>query len=169
MHHPRNKASIARFALSPVAMVAAALLQPLAVQGQQAPEPSPRLRGSPVLREDIAPDVRSQLPTFVEGDRIQGRTDIETSIEGNAMLRRGDTVIRARRLEYNQPKDLARAIGDVRINKAGNVFEGPLLELEVDAFHGFFNEPRYRFLRNDAYGKADRVDFLDDQLSLIHI
>ncbi len=167
MHHPRNKASIARFALSPVAMVAAALLQPVAAQGQQAPEPSPRLRGSPVLQEDIPPEVRSQLPTFVEGDRIQGRTDIETSIEGNAMLRRGDTVIRARRLEYNQPKDLARAIGDVRINKAGNVFEGPLLELEVDAFQGFFNEPRYRFLRNDAYGQADRIDFVDDKRAVI--
>ena len=83
------------------------------------------------------------------------------------MLRRGDTVIRARRLEYNQPKDLARAIGDVRINKAGNVFEGPLLELEVDAFQGFFNEPRYRFLRNDAYGQADRIDFIDDKRAVI--
>ncbi len=167
MHHPRNKASLARFALSPVAMVAAALLQPLAAQAQAVTEPSPRLKSSPGLREDIPAEARPQLPTFVEGDRIQGRTDIETSIEGNAMLRRGDTVIRARRLEYNQAKDLARAIGDVRINKAGNVFEGPLLELEVDAFHGFFNEPHYRFLRNDAYGQADRVDFVDEKRAII--
>ncbi|HEY0824110.1 MAG TPA: putative LPS assembly protein LptD, partial [Ramlibacter sp.] len=169
MHHPRNKASIARFALSPVAMVAAALLQPPAAQAQDqaVTEPSPRLKGSPVLREDIPPETRSQLPTFVEGDRIQGRTDLETSVEGNAVLRRGDTVIRAQRLEYNQPRDLARATGDVRINKAGNVFEGPLLELEVDAFQGFFNEPRYRFLRNDAYGQADRVDFLDEKRAII--
>jgi LPS-assembly protein len=27
------------------------------------------------------------------------------------------------------------------------MYEGPLLELKVDAFEGFFNEPRYRFLR----------------------
>ena len=166
MHHPRNKAPAARFALSPVALVAATLLQPLAVQAQPG-EPSPRLRPAPQLREDIPPAVRSQLPTFVEGDRIQGRTDLETSVEGNAVLRRGDTVIRARRLEYRQPEDLARAEGDVRINKAGNIFEGPLLELHVDAFQGFFNEPRYRFLRNDAYGQADRIDFLDENRAVV--
>ncbi|HZN47452.1 MAG TPA: LPS-assembly protein LptD [Ramlibacter sp.] len=167
MLYRRNKASVARFALSPVAVVAASLLQPIAAQAQDPGATSPRLRPSPMLRENIPADARSQLPTFVEGDRIQGRTDIETSVEGNAVLRRGDTVIRAQRLEYNQPKDLARATGDVRINKAGNVFEGPLLELQVDAFQGFFNEPRYRFLRNDAYGQADRIDFLDENRSVI--
>ena len=167
MLYRRNKASVARFALSPVAVVAASLLQPAPAQAQGPTETSPRLRPSPVLREVIPADARSQLPTFVEGDRIQGRTDFETSVEGNAVLRRGDTVIRAQRLEYNQTKDLARATGDVRINKAGNVFEGPLLELQVDAFQGFFNEPRYRFLRNDAYGQADRVDFLDENRSVI--
>jgi LPS-assembly protein len=167
MHHPRNKASVARFALTPVAMVVASLLQPLAAFAQAPAEPSPRLRPSPLLREDIPAAARSQLPTFVEGDRIQGRTDLDTVVEGNAELRRGDTIIRARRLEYNQPNDLARASGDVRINKAGNVFEGPLLELQVDAFQGFFNQPRYQFLRNEAYGEAERVDFLDEKHAII--
>lgn len=167
MHHPRNKAFAARFALSPVALVVASLLQPAAVHAQAGAEPQPRLRPSPQLREDIPQDARQQLPTFVEGDRITGRPDIETIIEGDAVLRKGDTVIRARRLEYHHPDDLARAIGDVRINKAGNIFEGTLLELHVDAFQGFFNEPRYRFLRNDAYGQADRIDFLDENRSVI--
>lgn len=167
MHHLRNKAPFARLALSPVALVAASLLQAPPVQAQQPPEPSPRLKPSPQLREDIPAEVRQQLPTFVEGDRIHGRTDLDTVVEGNAELRRGDTVIRARRLEYNQPEDLARATGDVRINKAGNIFEGTELELKVDAFQGFFNEPRYRFLRNDAYGQADRIDFLDENRAVI--
>lgn len=167
MHHPRNKASVARFALSPVALVAASLLQPAGVQAQAAAEPSPRLKASPVLREDIPADARSQLPTFVEGNRIQGRTDLETIVEGDAQLRRGDTVIRAKRLEYNQATDKARAEGDVRINKAGTIFEGPLLELEVDAFQGFFSQPSYRFLQNDAYGQAERVDFLDDKRAIV--
>jgi LPS-assembly protein len=125
------------------------------------------LKPSPQLREDIPQAVRSQLPTFVEGDQVRGRTDVETTVEGNAELRRGDTIIRAQRIEYHQPDDLARASGDVRINKAGNIFEGPLLELKVDAFEGFFNQPRYRFLRNDAYGEADRVDFIDDKRAII--
>jgi LPS-assembly protein len=42
-----------------------------------------------------------------------------------------------------------------------------LLELKVEAFEGFFNEPRYRFLRNNAYGEADRVDFIDDKRAVV--
>jgi LPS-assembly protein len=167
MHHPRNKAHAARFALTPVAIVAASLLHPLNAQGQAGAEPSPRLRSTPVLREALPREERDQLPTFVEGDRIQGRPDLETTVEGNAVLRRGDTIIRARRLEYFQPDDLARATGDVRINQAGNTFEGALLELQVDAFQGFFNEPRYRLLRNGAYGDADRIDFLDENRAIV--
>ena len=107
------------------------------------------------------------MPTYLSGEHVFGRPDLETVIEGDAQLRRGDTVIRADRLEYYQPDDLAKARGNVRINRAGNVFEGPLLELKVESFEGFFNQPRYRFLRNDAYGEADRVDFIDDKRAII--
>ena len=168
MHHPRNKACAARFALSPVALVAATLLQPAPAQAQADGEPAPRLKPVPQLRETIPAATRPQLPTFVEGDQVRGRPDLETIIEGNAELRRGDTIVRAQRIEYNQADDLARASGNVRINKAGNLFEGTLLELKVDAFEGFFNEPRYRFIRNDAYGEAERVDFIDDKHAIIH-
>ena len=169
MHHPRTPASVARFALSPVAaVVAASLLQPLAAHAQAATDAAPKLKPSAQLREDIPAANRGQLPTFVEGDRIEGQVDLKTTVEGKAQLRRGDTVIRADRLDYEQAQDLARATGNVHINKAGNIFEGPLLELKVDAFTGFFNEPRYHFLRNDAYGDAERVDFIDDKHSVIH-
>ncbi|TWO70841.1 LPS-assembly protein LptD [Caenimonas sedimenti] len=178
MHDLRSKASRARFALSPVALVVAGLLQPNLVQAQPAAdvaqarpqpaaEPSPSLKPSPALREDIPAPTRDQLPTFVRGDSIRGRTDLETEIEGNAELRRGDTILRANKLQYDQATDRARASGDVRINKAGTVFEGPLLDLKIDAFEGFFNEPRYRFLQNNAYGEADRIDFIDDKRAII--
>src|SRR4051812_42474917 len=101
MHHPKNKACVARFPLSPVALVVITLLQPLASLAQGNGEAAPRLKPSPRLREDIPAPVRAELPTFVEGDRISGRPDLETTVEGNAELRRGDTIIRAQRIEYN--------------------------------------------------------------------
>ncbi|MEZ0306788.1 MAG: LPS-assembly protein LptD, partial [Ramlibacter sp.] len=164
MHDPKPKASRARFALTPVALVVLALMHAAPARAQAAPPLV--LKPSLSLSEGGAD--ADNLPTFVSGDRVTGRTDVETVIEGNAQLRRGDTMIRADRLEYHQPDDLARASGNVRINRAGNTFEGPLLELKVDAFEGFFNQPRYRFLRNDAYGEADRVDFIDDKRAVIH-
>ncbi|MDP3761139.1 MAG: LPS-assembly protein LptD [Ramlibacter sp.] len=160
----KHKALRARFALTPIALVVGALLYGGVARAQEAPL---QLKPSPALREDIPGATREQLPTYMSGDRAFGRTDLETVIEGGAQLRRGDTVIRADRLEYYQPDDLAKARGNVRINRAGNTFEGPLLELKVDAFEGFFNEPRYRFLKNNAYGEAERVDFIDDKRAII--
>jgi len=158
--------SRSRFALTPVALVAFALLHTAAARAQAVDAPL-SLKPTPLLRENIPDAERPSLPTHVSGDRLTGRPDLDTIVEGNAELRRGDMTIRADRLEYYQPDDLARARGNVHVNRAGNVFEGPLLELKVDAFEGFFNEPRYRFLRNDAYGQADRIDFLDDKRAII--
>jgi LPS-assembly protein len=147
--------------------VAFALLQGGAVRALAQDEPPLALRPSPQLSESLPAAARDQQPTYLSGDRASGRTDLETVIEGNAQLRRGDTSIRADRLEYYQPDDLAKARGNVHINRAGNTFDGPLLELKVDAFEGFFNEPSYRFLRNNAYGQAERVDFIDDKRAII--
>jgi LPS-assembly protein len=148
--------------------VMVALLQSALASAQSLPSDPLLLQLSPLLQDQLNPQVRSRLPSFISGNHIGGRPDLETVVEGNAMLRKGDIVIKADRLEYNQPTDLTRAIGNVRINRAGNVYEGPLLELRVDAFEGFFNEPHYQFLRNQAHGQADRVDFLDDQRAVIH-
>jgi LPS-assembly protein len=153
-----------RFPLTPLALAAMGALHGI---GWAQPSEPVDLKATPALREDIPPTVRRQLPTFVFGDHITGRPDLDTAVEGNAELRRGDTIIRAERLDYWQPDDLAKARGNVRINRAGNVFEGPYLELKVDAFEGFFTQPNYRFLRNDAYGQAARVDFLDENRAFV--
>ncbi len=148
-----------------LALLAWTLLQVTLVSAQdQAERP---LVSSPSLQEQIPPSSSGALPTFIFGEHLFGRPDLETVVEGAAMLRRGDIVIKADRLEYDQPSDLAKARGQVRINRAGNTYEGPLLELKLDAFEGFFNQPRYYFLKNDAHGEADRVDFIDEDRVVI--
>ena len=129
--------------------------------------PALRLKPSLQLNEQVPSPKLGPLPTFLYGDRVSGRTDLETVLEGDAVLRRGDLVIRADRLEHYQPDDLAKARGNVRINRAGSVYEGPLLELKVDAFEGFFLQPRYQFLQSGGHGDADRVDFLDEKRAVI--
>src|SRR3569623_813909 len=102
MHELKFKVSRTRFALTPIAFVACALLHAggARAQAQPATPAAVPLKPSPALRPDIPAAMRDQLPTFVTGDRISGRTDLETVIEGDAQLRRGDTVIRADRIEY---------------------------------------------------------------------
>ena len=162
--HPRK--AVARLAAAMLCgLPLAALAQPPAASAW---DPPTLLRASPMLAETIPEAVRSQLPVFVSGDHVTGQPDVRAVIEGNAELRRGDTVIRAQRMEYTAPDDLARASGQVRINRAGNVYQGTALELRVDAFEGFFTDARYRFLRNGAHGDATRVDFIDRDRSDVH-
>jgi LPS-assembly protein len=144
------------------------VLQTGSVSAQVPQDISTPLKSSPELQESIPNALRPNLPSFLYGNQITGRPDLESVVEGHAMLRKGDLVIKADRLEYNQATDLAKARGNVRINRAGNVYEGPLLELRVDSFEGFFNQPSYQFLVNGAHGQADRVDFLDEQREVIH-
>ncbi|BEU98565.1 LPS-assembly protein LptD [Acidovorax sp. DW039] len=145
---------------------------PLVSLAQDAPPAAPEtpmtLRTSPQLQETIPESVRNQLPVFVRGDRITGQTDLNATIEGNAELRRGDTVIRADRLEYIAPDDLAKARDNVRINRAGNTYEGSALDLKVEAFEGFFTDARYRFLATQAHGEANRIDFIDRDRATVH-
>ena len=148
--------------------------QPLAQTAPTSPETAPvsaqqpplLLKPTLQLQELLSASQRSALPTYLYGERASGRTDLDTVLEGNAVLRRGDLVVRADRLEHNQLDDLAKANGNVYINRAGNVYEGPQLELKVDAFEGFFLKPRYQFLQG-GHGQADRVDFLDEKRSII--
>ncbi|MES2585130.1 MAG: LPS-assembly protein LptD [Pseudomonadota bacterium] len=126
------------------------------------------LRSTSQLDEQLPQEQTSKLPVFVQGDRMSGRPDLETVIEGNVVLRKAGTVIQADRLEYDQPSDQAKASGNVRINRKGDVFEGPSLELKVESFEGFVEAPRYRFLKSDGQGQADRAEFIDESHTVIH-
>ena len=126
------------------------------------------LRASPQLDETLSAEQKRQAPVFLQGDHMSGHTDQETVIQGDAVMRKADTVIHADTLEYDQPSDTARASGHVRINRAGNRYEGPLLELKVERFEGFFQQPEYHFARGEGHGEAARADFLDENHTVVH-
>jgi LPS-assembly protein len=104
-----------------------------------------------------------QLPITVQAREITGRPDLETIAEGNAEFQRGPVVITSDRLSYDQAEDQAVARGKVRIVRDGNIYAGPELSLKVQAFEGYFLDPRYFFARTGSGGSAERVDFIDEQ------
>ena len=126
------------------------------------------LQATPLLAEALTAEQRREAPVFLQGERISGRSGLQTVVEGDAVMRKADTVIRADRLEYDQSTDLARASGDVRINRAGNRYAGPLLELEVERFQGFFQQPTYHFAKGDGHGQAARAEFQDQNHTVVY-
>lgn len=146
---------------------------PMAVQAQTLAEagaaeaPLP-LRPSGMLLDKLPPEAGKQAPTFVWGERISGETGVQTVVEGQAELRRHDTVIRADRLQLEHANNDAQATGSVTIIRNGNRFEGPELRLNLDTYEGFFTQPRYQLLANEGQGQAERVDFQGEDLSIAH-
>ncbi|MBP9929586.1 MAG: LPS-assembly protein LptD [Rhodoferax sp.] len=169
MPEPEHKAAGPARSRVALALVAAgACLSSPTVLAQDPSAQAPlQLRSSRMLRDAIPRADRDGQPSFVSGDAMSSRTDLETVVQGNAELRRGDMVIRADRLEYYQPDDLAKARGNVLINRAGDVYEGPELQLKVESFEGFFRNPRYQLLKNQGHGEAERVDFIDEKRAII--
>ena len=124
--------------------------------------PRLNLKRTPLMLEKPLEGPGNEVPTFVFGELISGRPDLETLVQGNAELRRGKTALRADRIEYYQPDDQVKTRGNVRVGSAGNQYWGPELELKVDTFEGTIVTPSYRFVAG-GNGKAQRIDFVDDK------
>jgi LPS-assembly protein len=163
------------FAHQPVAWAVAVLCasccgvwaQGITVANEPLPVPDPRLKISPQLSSPkLTPEQQKQLPTIVTGERITGRPELETVIDGQAEITRGDTKINANRIEYYQPDDLAKARGNVRLERDGNIYEGSEAQIKVDSQEGYFLEPKYQLGKIKAQGQASRIDFLDAQRSV---
>ncbi len=130
--------------------------------------PSLILRPSSLLQESTPKNLRSDVPSFIQSDRLNERSNIQTDLSGQVVIRRGNLLLKADHVEYDQAEDLAKARGNVSINQSGNVYEGPALDLYIDAYEGFFTQPKYQFLKNKAYGNAERIDFIDSANTVLH-
>src|SRR5881394_2104813 len=166
---PRRFRTVRRRPPSRLAPVAAALaLAGGGTWAQEAADSGIALQMSPTIAAPPRGDASKPLPIIVQARTMRGRPDLETIAEGDAEFRRGGIVLRADRLSYDHPEDLAIARGHVRISRDGNVYSGPELQLRVQRFEGFFLEPTYFFSRTGAGGHAERIDFIDDQRAVAY-
>ena len=125
------------------------------------PELEPSLRLKPLPRADAA----RLLPIFLQAQSLTSQPDLETVAEGDVEFRRGGLVIRADRLAYDTPRDLARAKGQVRVSRDGALYSGTELQIAVQRFEGFFLQPQFEFLALGSGGRAERIDFLGNARS----
>jgi LPS-assembly protein len=107
-------------------------------------------------------------PLVLEADEVRGRPDLDFVAEGKVVLRRGRLKLSTDHLEYDNLSDRVHARGNVRIDtRDGDWFSGPELSLTLGRFEGWFTRPEYFFARTQAGGRAERIDFIDPQRSLL--
>ncbi|WP_299515008.1 LPS assembly protein LptD [uncultured Limnohabitans sp.] len=126
------------------------------------------LRSSPMLEEAISARQDQEGGLYLSGQRMTARPDLDMVIEGQASIRKPGMGIQAGRLAYDQSQDVVEASGQVRLSRAGSLFVGPQLRLQVDSFQGFLNQPAFELYKSGAYGQAERMDFVDDARVVVH-
>lgn len=122
-----------------------------------------RLKLDPALSEERA-EITEGRPVYARGQRLYGRAERETTLEGDAELRRAGTVVRGDRITYYEADDEVIGVGNVRITRQGNVFTGPQLQLKIDTNEGWFDSPSYYLPAYGGRGRASRVDFLGPEM-----
>lgn len=132
------------------------------ILGAAAQQTGPILRLSPMLIEKPTPQSEQEAPVFISGERIGGQTGVQLSVQGQALMRRGPTVVRADRIGFEPGAHKLNADAPVRLMHSGHVFVGQDLSLKTDTFEGIFFQPRFRFL-SGGQGQAERFEFMGEQ------
>ncbi|MGA1725903.1 MAG: hypothetical protein ACO38G_07285, partial [Burkholderiaceae bacterium] len=65
------------------------------------------------LQDPLPTQPGQSLPVYVSGQRMDGEADKRVTVEGEAMLRRHDIVLRAQRIDYNMTQERVDLRGDV--------------------------------------------------------
>ena len=108
------------------------------------------------------------LPATISAEQMSGRPDREIVLEGDVEIIRGPTTVNADRATYRIVEDEVEAHGNIRMRRFGDTYTGEELRLKIEASEGYVLEPTYRLERNNAQGRADRIDFEGEDLATVH-
>jgi LPS-assembly protein len=114
------------------------------------------------LQRELLPrptDTDDRVPVFMRGDHMDGTTERETLIEGNAEVRRGTLLLRADRIDFQQVEDTLDAAGNVRLQTTGGHYTGPTLHYELDSERGALGTGEFYVNATQGHGSADTTQF----------
>jgi LPS-assembly protein len=128
--------------------------------------PPPASARPPQLRLERAlgagsPAGAAEGAAFVRADRIAGEIEETITLEGNAEVRRGGTVLRGDRITFSVARDEVEAVGNVRVFRDGIAVFGPSLSLRIDARTGAMPDAGFTYAPHGGRGTASLIEFLD--------
>lgn len=106
-------------------------------------------------------------PTIVQAEQISGRPERELILTRNADVVRDQTHLQADTACYRAVEDQVEANGHIKLNRFGDVYTGDDLKLRLDSGQGYITDPTYKFQVGSGQGKAQRVDFLNEDEALV--
>lgn len=113
------------------------------------------------------PELRTELPTDIEGDELQDTQSRQTLVQGNVQLRRGDQFIGTDRLTYDSETGQYTAEGSVRYQDSGMRIVADRAEGNQESDTHSISDLRYQLIERRGNGGADRIELQGEHGSLI--
>ncbi|MBV7538883.1 LPS-assembly protein LptD [Duganella sp. sic0402] len=114
-------------------------------------------------KQQRAPRVEdANAPTVVQAEDISGRPEREIVLQRDAELVKDKTKVKSDTACYRQVENEVEAEGNVKIWRFGDYFTGDELKLNMDTGKGYMLNPTYKLETNQAQGKAERLNFINE-------
>jgi LPS-assembly protein len=105
--------------------------------------------------------------TIVKAEDLSGRPEREVNLERNAEIVKDKTKVNADTACYRQVENEVEAKSNVKIWRFGDYFTGDELKLNMDTGKGYMLNPTYKLEANHAQGKAERLDFINEDEAVV--
>ncbi|WP_229256878.1 LPS-assembly protein LptD [Duganella lactea] len=110
-----------------------------------------------------APRVEDKTaPTVLMAEDISGRPEREIVLQRDAEVIKDKTKVKSDTACFRQVENEVQAEGDVKIWRFGDYFTGDELKLNLDSGQGYMLNPTYKLEANHAQGKAERINFINE-------
>jgi LPS-assembly protein len=127
----------------------------------------PGLRVSPRLGRSVAPE--KAMPMFIEAAQMQGDGKNNMSMQGNAVVRRQDSVLKASIIDYNKGTGVMDAQINARLIRDGNIISGTGILYKSDDGTATVDQPNF-WIENGGAGVGSWADVYNkNQMSLTDV
>jgi LPS-assembly protein len=106
-------------------------------------------------------------PVVARAEEITGSPDREVNLARDVEIIKGQTRMTADTACFKAVENEVTAQGNVNMWRFGDRYKGDALQLNLDSGKGWVLHPQYRMELNNAQGKANRIDFINDDVAAV--
>jgi LPS-assembly protein len=103
----------------------------------------------------------------IRAEQMTGRPERILNLDGQVEITRGLSTIDSDTAEYHAVEDLVMANGNVQMMNNNDCYSGDTLQLQMDTGAGYLSNPVYQLEKNNARGFAKRLNFVDENRSVV--
>jgi LPS-assembly protein len=106
-------------------------------------------------------------PVIAHAEEVTGSPDREVTLVRDVELIKGKTRMTADTACYKVVDDELTASGHVNMWRFGDRYKGDAMQLNLSSGQGWLLHPEYRMELNNAQGKANRIDFINEDEAVV--